>query len=565
MISLLNSWWKANSLVGVDPLSPYSERRRQIMTNHISVAVIVISILLLIVDTIDKLNRDALIYSDDLNHESGFGYRFVLAILLALININLSSTPYKKFARYILVYGISYVYLILPLQVGPVYDELYLWYPYGSIPFIVLPPMLFDYKTEKISYYLSLICLFMFPLFSGQLLDYFAQRELVLQEVIKVHAVFYRVAPTTIHLFIILCIHYLIYLTDENAVKLDRKNVKLSQAMEELKSTQNQLIRNEKMAIVGRLSSELTHEISTPISAIKANLSMLAYDQRHRLRLLLQIGMSCTPQELDQLGQLVRDMHEIAKNRSKDTINGADLKPVLTERFEGLSIDAKKSDGWIECFSEIGIENPAPYVLLLNSAIWEVIIDFLIGEFQQRQSFKISRTAIEQAEKLIHKLKSYSYSKDLSEVKPFSMAAVVYNSLDLLESKMKQVNCEVNLQKSLPSVLGQADEILQVINNLLLNAIQAMNYTGDLFISLEGDDEEQQLIIEDTGGGINLSLNEDVFEAFFTTKKKGEGSGLGLHICKQIVEKHQGKIQWSNTGKGVRFVVTLPASLQIEY
>jgi signal transduction histidine kinase len=564
VISRFKYWWKYYSLLGVDQAAAYPIRRRQIMTNHANMIVIVISSLLLIVDTLDKLSRGALVYSEDLNHEYGFGYRFVLAIIVAIINLNIVETKYKSLSRYLLVFVVPYIYLFLPLQVGHIYDELYLWYPYAGIPFIVLPPMILGEKQDRVANILALLLLFSLALFSNELLNLFSDRQLVMQEIVKIHTVFYRVVPTSVSLFVLAGVNYLIILNDRNALKLDDKNRVLGKTIFELKKTQGQLIKNEKMAVVGRMSSELTHEINTPISAIKANLSLIAYDQKHRLKLLRRIGSKCSEKELDQLNRLVRQMYVLNRDVDIDVsgLNERASNEALAQKINNMGLSNGQTEKWLMCLSEVGILDPTPYKELIKAKATDEITDFIIGEYQQGHSFRISNQAIAQAEKLIEKLKSYAYSKDLAEIKPFSLSAVVYTSLDLLQSKMKNIKCEVDVQPSLPTVLGQADEIMQVVNNLLVNAIQAMDHEGDLSIRLSGDDDELLLAIEDSGGGIEVSEDENVFEAFFTTKKKGEGTGLGLYICKEIVEKHQGHITWSNTSRGARFVVSLPTYLQ---
>jgi signal transduction histidine kinase len=95
-----------------------------------------------------------------------------------------------------------------------------------------------------------------------------------------------------------------------------------------------------------------------------------------------------------------------------------------------------------------------------------------------------------------------------------------------------------------------------------------MEGKGDLSISVSknptGFENLSGLMVQitDTGKGIPPELKDRVFDAFFTTKPAGEGSGLGLHIVKQIIEKHRGKI-WFETevAKGTTFVVELPLTI----
>jgi len=83
---------------------------------------------------------------------------------------------------------------------------------------------------------------------------------------------------------------------------------------------------------------------------------------------------------------------------------------------------------------------------------------------------------------------------------------------------------------------------------------------GDLTISMSYDQKDDfiTIIFENTGPGISEEDMGKIFEPFYTTKPEGEGSGLGLDISKQIISKHNGKIDYVNTHRGVKFTIVLP-------
>ena len=118
-----------------------------------------------------------------------------------------------------------------------------------------------------------------------------------------------------------------------------------------------------------------------------------------------------------------------------------------------------------------------------------------------------------------------------------------------------------------PIFLGYPDELMQVWTNLIHNAIQAMKGKGELIVStktIEKQGNKMVLVsIQDTGSGIPIKIQDRVFDAFFTTKPIGKGSGLGLDITRKIIDKHDGKI-WFETeeGIGTTFFIEIPLLLE---
>jgi signal transduction histidine kinase len=113
---------------------------------------------------------------------------------------------------------------------------------------------------------------------------------------------------------------------------------------------------------------------------------------------------------------------------------------------------------------------------------------------------------------------------------------------------------------SVPAVIeGDADQIRQVLVNLLLNAAQAMHGQGFLQIVLSDQVDSCQLLIRDNGPGVPDELHDKIFEPFFSTKERGAGTGLGLSICRRLVEDHGGQLTVSSQpGKGATFALELP-------
>ncbi len=112
---------------------------------------------------------------------------------------------------------------------------------------------------------------------------------------------------------------------------------------------------------------------------------------------------------------------------------------------------------------------------------------------------------------------------------------------------------------ALPLVSCAAPELQQVFLNLILNAKQALNEFGTIWVRTESERGSVTVTIEDDGGGIPESVMERIFDPFFTTKPVGEGTGLGLGIALEIVRRHSGEISVdSSLGVGTTFRVRIP-------
>lgn len=141
-------------------------------------------------------------------------------------------------------------------------------------------------------------------------------------------------------------------------------------------------------------------------------------------------------------------------------------------------------------------------------------------------------------------------------VRPVNIADVIDNSLRHTYIP-ENINLDRDTDESLPMIEIDADQIQQVFINIINNALQAMPDGGRL--SIRAGSKAELVVVEfiDTGTGIPESAMNKIFDPLFTTKAKG--IGLGLSVCKGILERHEGAIQAeSKPGEGTRFTVSLP-------
>ncbi|MFL5346657.1 MAG: ATP-binding protein [Hyalangium sp.] len=153
---------------------------------------------------------------------------------------------------------------------------------------------------------------------------------------------------------------------------------------------------------------------------------------------------------------------------------------------------------------------------------------------------------------------------------PTDLNEVVTRTMRLVQNDVpKQIELAVQLDLTLPRVDADAEQLKQVLINLVQNAVQAIGDTAgritvgtvkpDRFGDFRGNmNEFVEVLVSDTGPGIPLDQQQHIFVPFFTTKQKG--TGLGLAICQRIVKNHGGSISvHSRPGEGCSFVIRLPA------
>jgi hypothetical protein len=145
------------------------------------------------------------------------------------------------------------------------------------------------------------------------------------------------------------------------------------------------------------------------------------------------------------------------------------------------------------------------------------------------------------------------------QVRPADLNTTVEHSVMLARQQAlsKPITIDFHKNGSLPDIPHDGDQIHQVLLNLLLNAIQAIEGPGMIKVELDEVGPRVAVRVTDSGRGIAAENLPDIFKPFFTTK--GNGTGLGLSLARRIVEEHHGTIEVASTvGKGTRMSVYLP-------
>jgi len=149
---------------------------------------------------------------------------------------------------------------------------------------------------------------------------------------------------------------------------------------------------------------------------------------------------------------------------------------------------------------------------------------------------------------------------DKEEKQACSINHLIKETLEFLEGTINKnhITLKLNLAKNITEILVNTDQMKQVILNLIMNAIEAMESGGELLIETIVEENIMSIKVTDTGKGIKQEDLDKIFDLFFTTKGD-KGTGIGLSMCFDIIKKHEGRILVeSTTSQGTTFSVILP-------
>lgn len=285
----------------------------------------------------------------------------------------------------------------------------------------------------------------------------------------------------------------------ERTKELSNKNNELNSAYEELKDAQSLLVHNEKMRSLGELVAGVAHELNNPINFIYGNMV--------------------------HLKEYTNNLVEIIS------------------KYESL-----KGEGEEEKYKEI------------NAYKEEVDYEFLQEDISDL--IQSCTDGAERSKQIILQLKDFS-RLDQSEIKSINLNESIDSTLNILNSKYKNKVNIVREYGDIPMFDCFAGQMNQVFMNILDNAAQAVEGTGDVIIRTKTADNNMIIEFEDTGDGMEEDVMEKIFDPFFTTKEVGAGSGMGLSITYKIIKSHNGTINVeSELGKGTKFTVKIPLNWQ---
>jgi len=161
----------------------------------------------------------------------------------------------------------------------------------------------------------------------------------------------------------------------------------------------------------------------------------------------------------------------------------------------------------------------------------------------------------------------FSYSRH-AVVDLLDLNALINTTCRLVQydRRWSGIDLRLVLDEQIPPVSIVKDHIVQILINLLNNAVHAVEKVADrpshVHVSTYADDDWVHILVKDNGCGIDETDLPQIFDPFYSTKAPGEGSGLGLALCRTLIDEHRGKIQLSSqAGVGTQVTVSLPVGI----
>jgi signal transduction histidine kinase len=325
------------------------------------------------------------------------------------------------------------------------------------------------------------------------------------------------------------------------------------------RSIEEEARRRGALVTLGTLSAGLAHELNNPAAAASRAVEGLRVTGEEMLSALGQLALSgISADDFGALDSLRRGLdHELAP---QEALARADREEEITDWLEAHGVaqawllaprlTAGGVDvGWCEqaasCVPAHALQPGLEWVAATVSA------GLLVDEVQE-STRRISE--------LVNAVKSYS-QLDRASTQQVDVTEGLESTLIMLGHKIKHgsVAVERSYAGDLPTIQAYPGELNQVWTNLIDNAVDAMAAGGKLTLTTRVVGDAVEVSVADDGPGMPAEVAARAFEAFFTTKDVGQGTGLGLDIARRIiVERHGGEITIDSDGSGTVVTVRLP-------
>lgn len=268
-----------------------------------------------------------------------------------------------------------------------------------------------------------------------------------------------------------------------------------------------------------------------------------------------EFGIMLKPTSRDEIGSLTRSINQMAHELGE--------REKALEESQTALIQSEKMSAFGQLSAGIAHEVKNPLAGILGYT--QLSLKKMEDNPAIYKNLKIIEKETRRCNSIIENLMKFA-RQDKLELKLLVLNDVIEDSLVLVDHQMgiSQIQLEKDLADGLPSVRGDANQLIQVLMNIMINAQQAMDGEPGT-ITIESDSPNAGVVkirITDTGPGMPEETRKKIFEPFFTTKVSGKGTGLGLAVTYGIIKDHGGDIRVeSEPGEGATFIITLPVTV----
>lgn len=268
----------------------------------------------------------------------------------------------------------------------------------------------------------------------------------------------------------------------------------------------------------------------------------------------------------DEIGELAEAMNAMTQ-RFCEIRN--DLDRQVTERTnQVVRSEQLASVGFLAAGVSHEINNPLASIALCSESLESRLQDLLEGADPERvEEVQVARNYLQMIQREAFRCKQIT-EKLLDFARRGDTLRHAADLRELAEGVIEMVqhlgqyhDKNLVLLPGPPAIAAvNAQEIKQVVLNLITNGLESLDAGGTVEVSIERDATAARIVISDNGCGMNDEVRKHLFEPFFTRRRSGQGTGLGLSITHRIVEEHRGSIEATSEGpgRGSRFVVSLP-------
>jgi signal transduction histidine kinase len=323
--------------------------------------------------------------------------------------------------------------------------------------------------------------------------------------------------------------------------------------------------RHDKLMALGKLSAGLAHELNNPAAAARRASQHLSERLQTLNRLCLTLShQTLTAEQIAFLTEFQREAVEcLTAAPALDPLAESECEEAISEWLEARQV----VDGWklAPTFVRAGLrlkELEALAECMKGQALNDAL-QWLEAAWSSQELVREIEHSMARISDLVRAIKEYSYM-DRADLQEVDVHQGLENTLVILGHKLKRgVTVMREYAENLPRISAYGGALNQIWTNLIVNAIDAMNGKGKLWVRTSAKPDHILVEIGDDGPGIPPEIQGRIFEPFFTTKPQGEGTGLGLDTVYRIVQKHQGEIRFQSKPGDTCFQVRLPLELTI--